>query len=359
MSSSPPSTTTTTSYWCYRCVRITQSSTRFTCAHCGGGFVEEMEAQAVESSAAVDDSFSHQFSSPDSATASPAAAAMFVIDNDSSRRSSPFSRRRTRRRSREDQSHSPSFNPVIVLRGRNEDDSVDGDNTNNNSIYELYYDDGSGSGLRPIPETILEFLMGSGFHMLLRQLSQIDLTILNRPENPPASKAAIESMPVIEISETHTSAEDHCAVCKEEFEIGTTARELPCKHIYHQDCIIPWLTSRNSCPVCRQELPAEEMRNTAETSTGMSIWRLPGGGFAVGRYNGRRSLENRGLSVVFTEMDGSEIRDPPRRFSWMGRTWVRHGGGDGGGGGFRRVFRGLGSIFRRFRGSDNGATVVD
>lgn len=112
--------------------------------------------------------------------------------------------------------------------------------------------------------------------------------------------------------------------------------------MYHQDCILPWLALRNSCPVCRHELPTDVPRsapagdlgaaddqgsNTGaeagseeETTVGLTIWRLPGGGFAVGRFAGGRRAGERELPVVYTEVDGGfNNGGAPRRISWSSR----------------------------------------
>lgn len=256
------------------------------------------------------------------------------------------------------------FNPVIVLRG-----PADGGGGRDADRFELYYDDGTGSGLRPLPASMSEFLMGSGFERLLDQLAQIEINGLagRRFEHPPASKAAIESMPTVEISSSHVGMDCHCAVCMEAFEIGMEAREMPCKHIYHKDCILPWLSLRNSCPICRHQMPADQRGSRAaeaevddrssaavseDETVGLTIWRLPGGGFAVGRFSSSASAGERQLPVVYTEMDGGfNSGGAPRRISWTereSRDQQRRGIG--------RIFRNLISFFGRRRSSSSSRT---
>ncbi|KAK8953052.1 E3 ubiquitin-protein ligase RING1 [Platanthera guangdongensis] len=300
------------SYWCYRCSRLVRAwpQNAIVCPDCDGGFLEEV--------------------------------------------GTPPRLLRIRRHRRLGVGDRSPFNPVIVLRGPGDVGGGGGGDSDRPASFELYYDDGAGSGLRPLPPSMSEFLMGSGFERLLDQLAQIEINGLGGRgfEHPPASKAAIESMPTVEISASHVGMDIHCAVCMEAFELGGEVREMPCKHLYHQDCIFPWLSLRNSCPVCRHQMPSDQrVRGASEEETvGLTIWRLPGGGFAVGRFSGGvGAAGERQLPVVYTEMDGGfNSGGSPRRITWTSReSRDLHRGGIG------RAFRNFLSFFGRRRSSSS------
>ncbi|KAG4958850.1 hypothetical protein AAZX31_13G058000 [Glycine max] len=84
-----------------------------------------------------------------------------------------------------------------------------------------------------------------------------------------ASQSSIDAMPTIKITHEHLYSNPKCSVCIERFEVGSEARKMPCDHIYHSDCIVPWLVHHNSCPVCRGKLPPEGH----VSSRGSQIWR--------------------------------------------------------------------------------------
>ncbi|GAB4832472.1 hypothetical protein Ancab_006494 [Ancistrocladus abbreviatus] len=77
--------------------------------------------------------------------------------------------------------------------------------------------------------------------------------------NPPAAKSIVESLPGVRLHrEDLGENEIVCAICEDEFLLEETVRQLPCGHYYHGDCVLPWLKIRNTCPVCRYELPTDD-----------------------------------------------------------------------------------------------------
>ncbi|RZR90806.1 hypothetical protein BHM03_00018768 [Ensete ventricosum] len=359
----PSSMATASSYWCYRCSRFVRvwPQDAIVCPDCDGGFLEEISSPPPRLHPAAEPRRRRVPSIDAHALGSDWSAAAART-----RQSSELRFGRNRRSPSGDRS---PFNPVIVLRGQPDGGARNADRATTNS-FELYYDDGTGSGLRPLPESISDFLMGSGFDRLLEQLAQIELNGIGQGrgcEHPPASKASIESMPTVEIVDDHIRKDCQCAICMDPFELGIEAREMPCKHIYHQDCILPWLSLRNSCPVCRHEMPSDvQGRGVAvaegeeqaaasrneEEAVGLTIWRLPGGGFAVGRFSGSRRAGEREFPVVYTEMDGGfNNRGTPRRISWnsTGSGRRRENGGIG------QTIRNFFSLFRLSRSASSSS----
>ncbi|KAJ8478849.1 hypothetical protein OPV22_022576 [Ensete ventricosum] len=277
---------TASTYWCHHCCRfiLIWPWDAVVCPDCGGGFLDAPSRFPLASETATEPSRRRVLSAVDSSSAA-------------------FGRQRQ---------SSETSPPVGGLR--------DADRTTTSS-FDLYYNDGTRSGLRPLPESTSEFLMGSGLERILDQLSQTEVDGIGGAhgfEHLPTSKVAIESMPTVEIADVHISMESHCAVCKDRFELGT------------------------------EEIEDDERAHVAENEeemVGLTIWRLPGGGFAVGRFTGDRRGTERELQMVHSEMDeGISTTGTPRRISWSSR-----GNRSRESGRIVRAFRNFFSFFRRLR----------
>lgn len=57
-----------------------------------------------------------------------------------------------------------------------------------------------------------------------------------------------------------------CSICQDPFEVDQSVYKLPCRHVYHVDCVTSWLQQRNTCPLCRLELPKEEVRTDRQSN---------------------------------------------------------------------------------------------
>jgi len=74
----------------------------------------------------------------------------------------------------------------------------------------------------------------------------------------------------IEPTEIATTSCTMCSICIDDFEPGEMIRVLPrCRHGFHTDCILPWLTERQGCcPLCKTPVLGDE---TAESSPDESV----------------------------------------------------------------------------------------
>jgi len=76
---------------------------------------------------------------------------------------------------------------------------------------------------------------------------------------PPASKSFIQKLPTLTENALNDNAS--CSICKESLAknvVNNQVVELPCKHQYDRDCLVPWLELHNTCPVCRKEVPSDD-----------------------------------------------------------------------------------------------------
>ncbi|CAH9093269.1 unnamed protein product [Cuscuta europaea] len=90
----------------------------------------------------------------------------------------------------------------------------------------------------------------------------------------PASQWAIDSLERVCFGEDEEEEQDYggggkfqCSVCMEDEDLRWACREkgvlkMPCSHLFHGDCIIPWLNNSHYCPLCRFEMPVQNIYYT-------------------------------------------------------------------------------------------------
>ncbi|XP_010257498.1 PREDICTED: E3 ubiquitin-protein ligase RING1-like [Nelumbo nucifera] len=225
-------------YWCHECdvsVSLLPCSPPLLCPLCQGDFLEEMESSF----------FLFPFSSSNSNPNNPT--------DDSTHPYSP-----------------PPFDPFPILSpphilSPTSDEDLDTDD-DNLSI--------PAAAFRVAPSSDHYLLDSQYLDRLIQHLahSDDDTDSYRSPGSTPASKSSVESIPTIKITSSFLSSDTIlCAVCKDEFVVDVEAKQLPCKHIYHSNCILPWLSQHNSCPVCRFRLPTDEVEPKPCQSTSVAV----------------------------------------------------------------------------------------
>ncbi|KAK2702072.1 E3 ubiquitin-protein ligase RNF115-like [Artemia franciscana] len=85
--------------------------------------------------------------------------------------------------------------------------------------------------------------------------------LLNQEEDigpHPTPTEKIQSLETVGITETEVKQDLQCSVCLESYKIQESVRKLPCNHLFHSRCVVPWLELNGSCPLCRKTVVEEE-----------------------------------------------------------------------------------------------------
>ncbi|XP_041996207.1 E3 ubiquitin-protein ligase RZF1-like [Salvia splendens] len=207
-------------HWCYSCrASVTLRRRNAECSNCRGSFIEELE----DTTGVPDEEYIQQPRFMEAAT-SFLRRHRAVVSNISERASQ----------------NGNSWNSFLVFSGDMPPTMP-----------------GSGGLVEFLNETLGfrrqnggDYFIGPGVEEFFEQVTSGS----SQQGRQPASRPSIDALPTVKISRRHVRADSTCAVCKERFEMGSQARKLPCKHLYHSDCIAPWLQQRSSCPVCRQQI---------------------------------------------------------------------------------------------------------
>lgn len=81
---------------------------------------------------------------------------------------------------------------------------------------------------------------------------------------PRTADGVLTQLPRARVLPDHRKAFEHdtsiCSVCSDRLIDGVALIRLPCGHLYHINCCVPWLNRSNTCPECRYELPTSDLK---------------------------------------------------------------------------------------------------
>eukprot|EP00929_Paragymnodinium_shiwhaense_P039036 TRINITY_DN20538_c0_g1_i1.p1 TRINITY_DN20538_c0_g1~~TRINITY_DN20538_c0_g1_i1.p1 ORF type:complete len:338 (+),score=13.52 TRINITY_DN20538_c0_g1_i1:25-1038(+) len=79
------------------------------------------------------------------------------------------------------------------------------------------------------------------------------------PETSTAESAGLEQklaqlVPARPLARHELRPDMSCAICHEDMAVGQSVRRLPCEHLFHDVCILPWLQRQQLCPLDRRRI---------------------------------------------------------------------------------------------------------
>lgn len=87
---------------------------------------------------------------------------------------------------------------------------------------------------------------------------------------PPASTEALANLSrrPVDASMLDGDSKTECTICIDDMKVGDLAAFLPCKHWFHEACVVLWLKEHNTCPVCRASIEKSGDGNSGINANG-------------------------------------------------------------------------------------------
>lgn len=267
--------TVPTRFYCHMCdveINIPNTTTDYICPLCSGGFVEELPPAAAANVSG---------SAGGGGSGSSSSAGFMVGGNDEQQLEALRGQIANLLASRNGPNLEININPSASMRsqprgivslgpvpntggGRVRPQSLDRlDNVLLDFLQSISVGGGAVAGeMNPFDNSPLLFMGNLGDYAWGREgLDTIVTQLLNQMETsgpPPLAKDKINDIPKVEITAEEVERKLQCSVCWEDFKIDEKVRKLPCSHLYHEDCIVPWLNLHGTCPICRKSLNGDE-----------------------------------------------------------------------------------------------------
>ncbi|KAF5025482.1 hypothetical protein F66182_2458 [Fusarium sp. NRRL 66182] len=89
---------------------------------------------------------------------------------------------------------------------------------------------------------------------------------------PPATEEALRNLERKPVDKSMLGSEGkaECTICIDEMNEGDMATFLPCKHWFHEECVVLWLKEHNTCPICRTPIEKTDRTGNSNNSGGNS-----------------------------------------------------------------------------------------
>lgn len=104
---------------------------------------------------------------------------------------------------------------------------------------------------------LLELQLRDELDMLRSALANSE----NQEKNQPLTQLMKDRLRNVKINVHMMCEQPSCPICSEEYTPDEEVVKLPCAHLYHSNCVMPWLDSKKTCPICRFEFKHEVPSN--------------------------------------------------------------------------------------------------